>query len=304
MDLIGLLWNVVLVNPMTNALFVLNNVLFGSFGLALIVFTVVMRGATFPLTLRQLRSSRAMSAMQPRLQEIQKKYKDPKRRSEETMKVYREAGINPLGCILPMVAQLPIWIALYQTIRLGLGSTPESLVSLSSRLYPWSFIKDAAPLSDKFLGLNLAQPNLGLAVLVGGSMFVQQKMSTPPAMDERSASMNSTMLWMMPLLFAYMAAVSFPSGLALYWVMSAVVGIVLQYMFVGSGGLTWRNLFSLQPVPAQKAGLSGKKPPEVEEAEEGDDEEDEGVENVETGAVADNRRYRKRSRHGKRRRKR
>ena len=64
MELIGFLWNTVLVNPMTNALVLLNNVFFGSFGLAIIVFTIVMRGVTFPLTLRQLRSSRAMSAMQ------------------------------------------------------------------------------------------------------------------------------------------------------------------------------------------------------------------------------------------------
>ena len=305
MEIIGFLFSTVLVNPMTNALIVLNNVCFGSFGLAIIIFTIVMRGATFPLTLRQLRSSRAMSAMQPRLQEIQKKYKDPKRRSEETMKVYREAGINPLGCLLPMLAQLPIWIALYQTIRLGLGAVPESLWGLGPRLYPWSFIKDSVPLSDKFLGLNLGQPNFGLAVMVGASMFVQQKMTAPPAMDERSASMNSTMLWMMPLMFAYMAAVSFPSGLALYWVISAVVGIVLQYLYVGSGGLTWRNLFSLQPVPAQKAALSEKKPPEREEAgEEAEEEAGDDAEDAKAGAVADSRRYRKRSRHGKRRRKR
>ena len=100
------LWNWILVNPMTNALVLLNNVFFGSFGLAIIVFTVVMRAVTFPLTLRQLRSSRAMSAMSSRrCRRFRRSTKTRKRRQEETMKLYREAGVNPLGCLLPMVVQ-------------------------------------------------------------------------------------------------------------------------------------------------------------------------------------------------------
>jgi YidC/Oxa1 family membrane protein insertase len=299
-DIITLLWNWILVNPMANALVLLNNAFFGSYGLAIIIFTVVMRGVTFPLTLRQLRSSRAMSAMSGRLQEIQKKHKDPKRRQEETMKIYREAGVNPLGCLLPMVAQLPIWFALYRVLRLTVGDVPESTISLSQHLYPWSFIQHAVPLSNKFVGLNLGQPNVVLAILTGATMFVQQKMTTPPALDEKSASMNSTMLWMMPLMFTYFA-ISFPSGLALYWVVSSVVGIVLQYIYVGSGGLTWRNLFSLQPAPAAKSAASQVRPA----TEKIEPEEDEEGEETEAGeAVADERRYRKRSRRGKRRRKR
>lgn len=298
MDIITLLWNWVLINPMANALVLLNNAFFGSFGLAIIIFTVVMRGVTFPLTLRQLRSSRAMSAMSGRLGEIQKKYKDPKRRQEETMKVYREAGVNPLGCLLPMVAQLPIWFALYRVLRLTVGDVPESTISLSQHLYPWSFIQHAVPLSNKFFGLNLGQPNVFLALATGATMYVQQKMTTPPAVDERSASMNSTMLWMMPLMFTYFA-ISFPSGLALYWVVSSVVSVVLQYIYVGSGGLTWRNLFSLQPAPAPKPAIS-KATSDAEKAEPEEDEEDED----EAETVADERRYRKRSRRGKRRRKR
>lgn len=299
MSIITLLWNWILINPIANALVLLNNV-FGSFGLAIIIFTIIMRAVTFPLTLRQLKSSRAMSAMSGRLQEIQKKYKDPKRRQEETMKIYREAGVNPLGCLLPMIAQLPIWFALYSVLRLTVGDVPESTISLSQHLYPWSFIQHAVPLSNKFIGLNLASPNVFLALATGASMFVQQKMTTPPAMDERSASMNNTMLWMMPLMFTYFA-ISFPSGLALYWVVSSVVGIVLQYIYVGSGGLTWRNLFSLQPVAAPKTAATQAKPaPRDAEPEEAEEEE-----GAEAGAaVADERRYRKRSRRGKRRRKR
>lgn len=293
MDIISFIWNEVLVNPMTNALIILNNVFFGSFGLAIIVFTVVMRAIMFPLTLRQLRSSRALSAIQPKMRELQKKYKDPRRRSEETMKLYREAGVNPLGCLFPMLIQMPIWIALYQVIRLTLGSTPESLISLSHRLYPWSYIQHAVPLSDRFLWLDLARGDLVLALLVGASMFVQQKMMTPPAADERQQSMNSTMLWMFPLMFVWLS-LSFPSGLSLYIFVSTLVGIVLQYIYVGSSGLNWRNLFSLQPVGAPQPG-SAAKPASVKEETE--------VEEAPAGTAGE-RRYKKRSRHGKRRRKR
>ena len=209
-------FDLVLVDPMTNILIVLARVFAGSFGIAIIVFTLVMRGVTFPLTLRQIRASRAMSAIQPRLQEIQKKYKDPRRRSEETMKLYKEAGVNPAGCILPMLVQFPIWIALYRTIRLVLGSTPESFIGLSQRLYPWAYVRQAVPLENRFLWLNLAQPDTTflLAILVGASTWVQQRMTTPRNItDERQQSMNNTMMWMMPLMFAWFT-LTVPSGLA------------------------------------------------------------------------------------------
>jgi YidC/Oxa1 family membrane protein insertase len=293
-DPLSFIWNQVLIDPMTNALIVLSNICFGSFGFSIIIFTILMRGITFPLTLKQLRSSRAMSAIQPRMQEIQKKYKDPKRRSEETMKLYREAGVNPLGCLLPMVVQMPIWFALYRVIQVTLGSTPESLITLSHRLYPWSYVQHAVPLSDRFLGLDLAQGNLPLALLVGAGMYVQQKLSTPPPMDERQQSMNSTMMWMMPLMFTYFA-INFPSGLAIYWFVSSVVSIVLQYIYVGSNQLTWRSLFSLKPAPAKKAGSAVGKAAVAEEP---------GEEEETTESEAAERRYKKRSRHGRRGRKR
>src|SRR3989304_1512685 len=114
---------------MTTFLVLLARLSFGSFGVAIIIFTLVMRAITWPLTQQQLRASRAMQAVQPRIQEIQKKHKDPRRRSEETMKVYRETGFSPVGCIWPMLVQFPIWIALYQAIQFTLGSTPENLLS-------------------------------------------------------------------------------------------------------------------------------------------------------------------------------
>jgi YidC/Oxa1 family membrane protein insertase len=161
------------------------------------------------------------------------------------MKLYREAGVNPMGCLFPMLIQFPIWIGLYQTIRFSLGSTPESLIALSQRLYPWPYIRDAVPLENIFLGLDLGQPDrtLILPLLVGGSMWVQQRMMTPQITDERQQSMNNMMLWMMPLMFAWFT-MTVPSGLAVYWVATSVVGVLMQYFYMGRR-LEWRSLFTL-----------------------------------------------------------
>jgi YidC/Oxa1 family membrane protein insertase len=253
LELILWLWNHGLVIPMTNFLVLIARLSFGNFGVAIIVFTLVMRAVTWPLTQRQLHASRSMQGMQPRVQEIQKKHKDPRRRSEETMKLYREAGVSPLGCIWPMLVQFPIWIALYQSISFTLGATPESLLNLSQRLYPVSYLRTSVPLENHFLWLDLGQPDttLIMAVLVGASTWVQQRLTTPmnANADPQQQSMNQTMLWMMPLLFAFFT-LQFPSGLALYWVATNTVGIVLQYSYRRPEDFSWRQIFTLSPTPA------------------------------------------------------
>ena len=227
----GFIWNDLLVNPMINALIILSNVLFDNFGLALIAFTILIRLLTFPLTIRQLRTTRAMQEMQPQLQEIQKKYKDPKRRQQEMVKLYKDVGFNPLGCIVPFAVQIPIWIALFSVVRQTLGTTPESLLGLSSRLYDWSFITDAVPLSSDFLFLDLAEKSVPLAVLVAIATFYQQKLSTATrsaAKDDRQAATNRMMLYLMPLLFGWFT-LTVPSGLGLYWLTTSLVGILMSY---------------------------------------------------------------------------
>lgn len=243
------IWNDLLIHPMTNALIVLSNVLFGNYGLAIIAFTILIRLVTYPLTLRQLRATRSMQEMQPQMQEIQKKYKDPRRRQEEMMKLYREVGFNPLGCALPMLIQIPIWIALYNVIRSTLGATPEALFGLSGRLYDWHYITSAIPLDRHFLFLNLATPSFPLVVLVVVTTFVQQKltMTRPVTGDPRQASMSRTMLWMMPLLFGWFT-LTVPSGLGLYWFTTNLFGIVAAYLYNGPENFRWRELFTLQPM--------------------------------------------------------
>ena len=247
------LWNAIILDPLLNSLIALSEILYNNFGLSIIALTIIVRVALFPLTVRQTRSTKAMQSLQPKVQELQKKYgRNQQKMQQEMMKLYKEAGINPLGCIWPMLIQMPIWIALYQSIMRALAATPESLLDLSNHLYSWAVVSQAVPLDENFLWLKLSQPDslLILAILVGGTMWVQQKMVTAPATDPRQQSMTQMTTLMMPLMFG-MFTLSFPSGLALYWVVSNIIGIVIQYFVIGGWGYL-KMPSSLKPVPAKK----------------------------------------------------
>jgi len=242
-------WYLIIANPVLNVLVALTHLLGGSFGLSIIALTVIVRLISWPLTKRQLNSTKAMQEMQPKIQELQKKYgKNQQKLQQEMMKLYKEAGINPLGCIWPMLIQLPIWIALYQAIMSALASTPESLLGLAQRLYSWDIVNQAIPLSSKFLWLDLGQPDpyLILAIIVGGTMWVQQKMTTAPAVDARQQSTNRMMTLLMPLMFGFLTLM-FPSGLALYWAVSNIIGIITQYFVTGG----WGYLRPRSPSPSK-----------------------------------------------------
>jgi YidC/Oxa1 family membrane protein insertase len=245
----GEVWNLIIANPVLNVLVALSHLLAGEFGLAIIVLTVIVRLISWPLTRRQLKSSKAMQDMQPKIQELQKKYgKNQQKLQQEMMKLYREAGVNPLGCLWPMLVQFPIWIALYQAIMSALATTPESLLGLAHRLYSWDIVSQAIPLSSKFLWLDLAgQGDIILAIIVGGTMWVQQKMIQAPSVDPRQESTSRMMMMMMPLMFGFLTLM-FPSGLALYWAVSNVIGIITQYFFTGGWGyLKLRSPFQSTP---------------------------------------------------------
>jgi len=225
-------------NPVLNVLVALSHLLSGEFGLAIIALTVIVRLISWPLTRRQLKSSKALQDMQPKIQELQKKYgKNQQKLQQEMMKLYKEAGVNPLGCLWPMLVQFPIWIALYQAIMRALATTPENLLDLAHRLYSWDIVNQAIPLSSKFLWLDLGQPDPYwiLAIIVGGTMWVQQKMTQAPAVDPRQQSQSRMITLMMPLLFGFLTLM-FPSGLALYWAVSNIIGIITQYFFTGGWG--------------------------------------------------------------------
>jgi YidC/Oxa1 family membrane protein insertase len=230
-------WELIIQQPVINVLIVISQYLGGSFGLAIIALTIIVNLAMFPLTMKQIHSTKAMQDLQPKIAELQKKYgKDRQKLGQEQMKLYRESGVKPAGCFLTMLIQMPVWIALYQSIMLSMAVAPEGMINLSQYLYPWPVVFEALPLSREFLGMNLADSNIILAILVGASMWVQQKMSTTPSPDPTTAQRNQMMIWMMPLMFAFLA-LNFPSGLALYWVANSVVRIAIQYKATGWGGL-------------------------------------------------------------------
>jgi YidC/Oxa1 family membrane protein insertase len=247
----GDIWYLIIANPVLNVLIALSHFLFGQFGLAIIALTIIVRLITWPLNKRQLKSTKALQDMQPKIQELQKKYgKNQQKLQQEMMKLYKEAGVNPLGCLWPMLIQFPIWIALYQAIMRALATTPENLLNLAQRLYSWNVVSQAIPLNSHFLGLDLgSQGNFLLAIIVGGTMWVQQKMTQAPAVDPRQESTSRMMLLMMPLMFGFLTLM-FPSGLALYWAVSNIFGIITQYFVTGGWGyLKFRSPF--KPAPAK-----------------------------------------------------
>ena len=231
-------WELIIQQPIINALITMAHAIGDNFGLAIIALTIIINLILLPMTLSQIRSSKAMQDLQPKIQELQKKYgKDKQKMAEAQMALWKESGVKPAGCALTMIVQMPIWIALYQSIILALAVAPEGLVNLSRFLYPWDFVYSALPLSQHFLGMNLAEPNFILAILVGGAMWVQQKMSSNTSTtDPKQASQMQMMQWMMPLMFAVIS-LSVPSGLALYWAINSIFRIVLQYRIAGWGGL-------------------------------------------------------------------
>jgi YidC/Oxa1 family membrane protein insertase len=256
---------VILLQPILNILLVLTHFLFSNFGLGVIALTIVVRLILMPLTVMQLRSSKktteTMNVVKPKLEQLKKKYaKNPQKLQQETMKVYKEAGISPMGCLsspmlLSTVIQLPIYIALYRAIIQALATTPQDFLGLSQNLYSWGVVNHGLPISGHFLWLNLANngdPYFVLPVLVGVTQWISQKMMIQPTTDPQQQSMNSMMQIMMPLLMAFMT-ITFPAGLGLYFLMTSIVMIVTQYFIFG-----WGGLFAKAPAPESAAKKDAK----------------------------------------------
>lgn len=244
----GDLWREIIIRPMLNTLLVLYVLCFAQMGVAIIAFTVLVRVVTIPLTVRQLRQMRSMTGLQPKVREIQERYAgDRQRVSQETMRLYRESGVNPIGCLGPLIVQMPILIGLFRVLIQTLFNNPEDLVNLSDKLYSWiTFvpIHAAVPVNNGFLWMDLSRPDpspIVMPVLVAVTTWVQQKMTQMPSPDPRQQSSQTMMLWMMPI-FLGAFSLGWPSGLPLYWVVSNLIGIGIQYFITG-----WGPLFPLFP---------------------------------------------------------
>ena len=179
----------------------------GNWGVAIILLTVAVKILLMPLTHKQMVSAEAMKKLQPRMEEIKKKFPDDKERQNvETMKLYQEAKVNPLGGCLPLLFQFPIWGALYTTLR------------VSYELYREPFI------SPVWVDLTYKDPTYLIPVLLGITMVLTQRLQ-PQMMDAAQARM---MTYVMPVFFTAIM-INYPAGLGLYIFTNNLLTIVQQY---------------------------------------------------------------------------
>ncbi len=191
-----------------------------NYGVAIILITIVVRVLMAPLMARQMKSMKRMSALQPRMKEIQERYPDDRQKqSEAMMALYREAGVNPLsmmtGC-LPMFLQLPVFIGFYYALQGAIQLRQQPFVG---------WIDDLSQPETLFVIPGIDLPVRLLPILMGASMVAQQKL-TPTTMDPAQARM---MLTVMPVMFTVMFY-QFASGLVLYWFVSTLLGIGQQVL--------------------------------------------------------------------------
>jgi YidC/Oxa1 family membrane protein insertase len=229
------LFNLILYQPLFNALILFYEFLPGhDFGLAIIVLTVLIRLALYPSSLKSIQSQKTMAEIQPKIQEIQRTYKnDQAKQAQAMMELYQKEKINPFSGCLPLLLQLPILIALYQVFWRGLQ--PEQLANL------YSFVPHPGQINPFFLGIvNLSQPNLIFALLSGALQFFQTKMLNPkqkehfPKPKDDTASQFSEMiqkemLYIFPI-FAVLILLRLPSAIGLYWIITTLFAIIQQYI--------------------------------------------------------------------------
>lgn len=266
---------------MTNALLYIYSLVGQNFGLAIILFTLLVRLIMYPLTARQTKSMQALQELQKseKWQEMQKKYKDDREKlAQEQMKLYQEAGVNPFGSCLPTLIQFPIIIGLYQAINAALSTTPLQLVNFANHIYSFfPNVSSLVPLKSQFLWMDLSQPErlylpflpeFGiplLAILVVITSYFQTKLMTPVSTgDPQSQQMSRMMNIYMPFLMGWLSY-SFPAGLAVYFVTSNL-STILQYAIQGK--LDIRRLLSspkdqasnmiLPTKPEPKSSANGK----------------------------------------------
>ena len=181
----------------------------GNYGVAIILLTIILRVLLLPLTYNSMKSMQKMGKLKPLIDDIKKKYGDDKARmNQEVMNLYKTHKINPMGGCLPMILQMPIWFALYRMIY--------SSVELYQEPFIPGWIND----------LSYRDPTFVLPIILGGFMFLQQKM-TPSTMDNQQAKM---MLYIMPVFFTFIM-LYLPSGLVLYILFSTALGIIQQLFY-------------------------------------------------------------------------
>ncbi len=199
-----------------------------SYGLAIILMTIVIKIILYPLTYKSFKSMRRMSALQPKINEIRERYKsNPRQMNSEVQALYRKEKVNPMGGCLPLILQLPIFYALYTLL--------SGMIALRNESFLW--IKDLS-LPDTVATIKMAVPLLGyriggqgftdinvLPFIMTGSTLLQSKLSS----GDQSAQQAKMMTYLFPLIFFFIFW-NMPSGLVLYWTIQNVLTIGQQYL--------------------------------------------------------------------------
>jgi YidC/Oxa1 family membrane protein insertase len=242
----------------------------GSFGLAIIMLTIAINIVLFPLTLRQTRATRAFQEIQPEIKRLQKEYKDDSQKmQQELMKVQKEAGATPGGCLIPLLVQAPIWFALFRVLQsISDFSNGRDVVP---PLPPDSLLYDAVQVHDiSFLGMDLgsnmsggilgglpsAIPYVLMLVLMVASQYFQQwhaqRGNTPradmTAQQRQQQQTQQVITRVMPLFIGFISW-NFPAGLVVYWTTSNVFRLGQQFA-----------IFAIDGRPPQP-GSGGDEPP-------------------------------------------
>lgn len=188
----------------------------GNYGLSIIVFTIIVKMILMPLTVKQTKSTFAMSEINPKVKEIQAKYKNkPEKQNEEISKLYKESGINPLSGCLPILIQMPILMGLFYVFK-----DPVTHGVFASKIA-------MAAANGNFLWIKaLSKPDYILAVFSGVSAYLMQKVMTPKDQIEGPMKMMSWLLAGMSLYWGFI----FPAALTLYWGVSNIFSVFQYYL--------------------------------------------------------------------------
>ena len=222
--MIGNFFYVVFYQPLFNLLIFLYNS-FGDLGIAVVLITLIVKGALYPISAKATKSQKALKELQPKVKELQEKYKDDKeKQAEKVLELYSEKGVSPFSGIFPLLIQFPIIISLFQIFRRGLGA--DQLVHLYDFLYNPEVVEYLS-----FGILDLGEPNMVLAVLAGIGQFIQVRV-TMPSSDKKEedeegfgAIMKKQMKFVLPVFTIFILS-SLPSAVGLYWIITVIFSLV------------------------------------------------------------------------------
>ncbi|KAA0284827.1 MAG: YidC/Oxa1 family membrane protein insertase [Anaerolineales bacterium] len=241
-----------IIDLMINIMIFIYGLVGRNFGLALILFTVLIRVLTWPLNAQQMKGQQAMQELQNDKEwiAVQKKYaKDKEKLAQEQFRIQRERGVNVFGSCLPMLIQFPILFALIPAINYAIGSGPLSILNLSRRLYDFQNAAELVPLNSKFLWMDMGLPERTeifgfaipvLALIVALTTYLQSKLTMPPSANpnDQSAQTAKIMSIQMPIML-FLFSVNYASGLSIYFIASNLLGII---QYAATGRVNWRNL--------------------------------------------------------------